>query len=88
MPVTGHIIGDQPKRELGNIPKTLIIQKEGKKQTRLWDGHSIPKQGYESYSTGEEQKASTKECMRYIIYYRQNVDNILAWKIIHNRLLG
>ena len=43
MPVTGHIIGDQPKRELGNIPKTLIIQKEGKKQTRLQDGHSTPK---------------------------------------------
>jgi hypothetical protein len=33
-------------------------------------------------------KASTKECMRYTIYYRQNVDNILAWTIIHNRLLG
>ena len=30
MPVTGHIIGDQPKRELGNIPKTLIIQKRAK----------------------------------------------------------
>ena len=37
---------------------------------------------------GKDQKASTEECMRYIIYYLQNVDNILAWKIIHNRLLG
>jgi hypothetical protein len=30
IPVTGHIIGDQPKRELGNVPKTLIIQKRAK----------------------------------------------------------
>ena len=43
---------------------------------------------YESYSTGETRKASTEERMRYIIYSRQNVDNILAWKIIHNRVVG
>ena len=32
IPITGHIIGDQPRRELGNIPKTLIIQKRDKSE--------------------------------------------------------
>jgi hypothetical protein len=36
MPVTGHIIGDQPKRELGNIPKTLILQKGGQKANSIY----------------------------------------------------
>ena len=36
IPITGHIIGDQPRRESGNIPETLIIQKGGlKKKTQL-----------------------------------------------------
>ena len=40
---------------------------------------------YESYSAGRDD-TSTNERMRYIIYSRQNVDNTLAWKIIHNRI--
>ena len=33
---------------------------------------------YESYSTGEnQQRTPTKERIRYIIHYRQNVNNIL-----------
>ena len=55
MPVTGHIIGDQPKRELGNISKTLIIRKEGwKKQTRLTGWIFDFTRKYDSYSTEEE----------------------------------
>ena len=53
--------------------------------TKIFDS---AKGNNESYSTRETQKASTEECMRYIIHYRQNVDSILAWKIIHNRYKG
>ena len=56
IPVTGYIIGDQPKTWIGIYAKTLIIRKEGlKKQTQLtgWTFDFIRK--YESYSTGEEK---------------------------------
>ena len=44
---------------------------------------------YESCSVGEnQQRIPTKKRMRHIIHSRQNVNNILAWKIILNRLLG
>ena len=82
-----YIIGDRPKRELVYMPKHSSSKKRAEKENSIigWAFDSIRK--YESYSTGKK-KTSTEERMRYIIYYRQNVDNILAWKIIHNRLLG
>ena len=55
-------------KEGGNINTEywiMITVKEGIISTGYWvenhgKGHSIPKQGYESYSTGEEQKLRPK----------------------------
>ena len=88
MPVTGHIIGDQPRRELGNIPKTLIIQKRAKSKLDYRMDIRLHKGDTSLTQLGKNKRLQTQECMRYTIYYRQNIDNILAWKIIHNRLLG
>ena len=87
IPVTGHIIGDRPSVNWGIFPRHSSSERRAKKQTRLQDGHSVPS-GNTNLTRLGKKKTSTEERMRYIIYYRENIDNILAWKIIHNRLLG